>query len=77
MEEAERSNMSKKNIGSDFDEFLSENAILEEATAVAVNRVSAWQMEQELKARWAEIERGDVELIPGEEVFADIRCILS
>jgi len=32
-------NMSKKNIGSNFDEYLSENAILDEATAVAVKRV--------------------------------------
>ncbi len=65
--------MSKKNIGSGFDEFLSESAIQDEVTAVAVKRVSAWQIEQELKARWAEIERGDVELIPAAEVFANIR----
>jgi hypothetical protein len=65
--------MSKKDIGSSFEDFLSENAILDEATTVAVKRVSAWQIEQELKARLAEIERGDVELIPATEVFADIR----
>ncbi len=35
----------------------------------------AW--ETEIKARWAEIERGDVELIPATEVFADIRRKLS
>lgn len=64
--------MSKKNIGSNFDEFLSENAALHEATTVAVGRVSAWQIE-ELRARWEEIERGDVELIPAAEVFTDIR----
>lgn len=43
--------MSKKNIGSSFDEFLSENAILDDATAVAVKRVIAWQIEQEMKAQ--------------------------
>ncbi len=40
-----------KNIGSSFDEFLSENAILDDATAVAVKRVIAWQIEQEMKAQ--------------------------
>lgn len=64
--------MSRKSIGSNFDEFLSENATLDDATAVAVKRVSAWKLEQEIKSRWAEIERGDVELIPATEVFTDI-----
>lgn len=45
--------------------------MLDEATAVAVNRVGAWQIE-EFKVRWAEIERGDVELISATEVFADV-----
>ena len=35
----------------------------------------AWEIE--IKARWAEIERGDVQLIPASEVFADIRRKLS
>ena len=35
----------------------------------------AW--ETEIKARWAEIERGEVKLIPATEVFADIRRKLS
>jgi putative addiction module component (TIGR02574 family) len=35
----------------------------------------AW--EAEIKTRWAEIERGDVKLIPATEVFADIRRKLS
>lgn len=65
--------MSRKNIGSSFDEFLSENAILGEATVAAAKCISAWKLEQEIKSRWAEIERGDVELIPATEVFADIR----
>jgi len=40
--------MKKKNIGSDFDDFLREEGMLEEATAVAVKRVIAWQIEQEM-----------------------------
>jgi len=43
--------MSKKNIGSSFDDFLSENAMLDEATAVAVKRVIVWQIGQEMKAQ--------------------------
>ncbi|MDD4911165.1 MAG: addiction module protein [Sideroxydans sp.] len=35
----------------------------------------AWEIE--IKARWAEIERGEVKLIPATEVFADIRRKLS
>lgn len=35
----------------------------------------AWEIE--IKARWAEIERGDAQLIPASEVFADIRRKLS
>ncbi|OIR01902.1 putative addiction module component [mine drainage metagenome] len=35
------------------------------------------EWEAEIKARWAEIERGDVKLIPATEVFADIRRKLS
>ena len=31
-------------IGSDFDDFLKEEAILEEATAIAAKRVIAWQI---------------------------------
>jgi hypothetical protein len=66
-------NMNRKNIGSNLDKFLSESAIPDEVTAVAVKRVSAWKLEQEMKSRWAEIERGDVELIPATEVFTGIR----
>jgi hypothetical protein len=43
--------MSKnKHIGSDFDAFLAEQGELEEATAVAVKRVIAWQIEQAMQA---------------------------
>jgi len=43
--------MAKKNIGSSFDDFLKEEAMLEEVTAVAMNRVIAWQIAQEMKAQ--------------------------
>ena len=43
--------MSKKHVGSNFDDFLAEEAMLEEATATAVKRVIAWQIEQEMKAQ--------------------------
>ncbi|MEC5159561.1 XRE family transcriptional regulator [Janthinobacterium sp. CG_S6] len=41
--------MKKKNIGSSFDDFLAGESMLEEATAVAVKRVIAWQIAQEMK----------------------------
>lgn len=37
-------------IGSSFDEFLIENGQLEEASAVAVKRVIAWQLAEAMKA---------------------------
>ena len=43
--------MSKKNIGSNFDDFLKEEATLEGATAVALRRVIAWQIGEEMKAQ--------------------------
>lgn len=43
--------MKHKNIGSNFDDFLSEEAMLQEATATAMKRVIAWQIEQEMKAQ--------------------------
>jgi hypothetical protein len=43
--------MNKKHIGSNFDNFLAEEALLDEATATAVKRVIAWQIEQEMKAQ--------------------------
>jgi len=41
--------MAKKNIGSSFDAFLKEKSILEECTAVALKRVIAWQIAEEMK----------------------------
>jgi predicted XRE-type DNA-binding protein len=43
--------MAKKNIGSSFDDFLKEEAMLEGVTAVAMKRVIAWQIAQEMKAQ--------------------------
>jgi hypothetical protein len=38
-----------KHIGSDFDAFLAEQGELEDATALAVKRVIAWQLEQAMQ----------------------------
>jgi DNA-binding Xre family transcriptional regulator len=43
--------MAKKNIGSSFDDFLKEEAMLEDATAVALKRVIAWQIAEEMKTQ--------------------------
>jgi hypothetical protein len=43
--------MSKKNIGSSFDDFLEEESLLEFSTAVALKRVIAWQIDQEMNAQ--------------------------
>ena len=40
--------MAKRNIGSDFDEFLEEEGLLEEATAVAVKRYIAFQLVEKM-----------------------------
>ncbi|NIE87134.1 MULTISPECIES: XRE family transcriptional regulator [unclassified Burkholderia] len=43
--------MANQHIGSDFDAFLAEDAMLEEAAAIAMKRVIAWQIEQEMKVQ--------------------------
>lgn len=43
--------MDAKNIGSNFDDFLAEDAMLDAATAMAVKCVIAWQIEQGMKAK--------------------------
>jgi predicted XRE-type DNA-binding protein len=43
--------MKSKNIGSNFDDFLMEEGLLEEAAAVAVKRVIAWQIAEEMKVQ--------------------------
>ena len=41
--------MDKKHIGSDFDDFLRDEDILDEAEAVATKRVIAYQLAQEME----------------------------
>lgn len=43
--------LNKENIGSNFDEFLTEEPILEDATAIALKRAIAWQIAEEMKAQ--------------------------
>jgi len=40
--------MAKKNIGSSFDDFLEEEGLLEEATAVAIKRYIAFQLAEKM-----------------------------
>jgi hypothetical protein len=40
--------MKKKHIGSSFDDFLKEESIFDRSSAVAVKRIIAWQIEQEM-----------------------------
>jgi antitoxin HicB len=40
--------MKKKHVGSSFDDFLKEQSIFDHSSAVAVKRVIAWQIEQEM-----------------------------
>ena len=43
--------MKAENIGSSFDDFLQEEGLLDEANAVAIKRVIAWQIDQEMKTQ--------------------------
>jgi len=43
--------MSNRHIGSDFDEFLTEEGLREEVTAAAIKRVIAWQSAEAMKGR--------------------------
>ena len=43
--------MKKEHIGSDFDAFLAQEGLLAECNAVALKRVIAWQITQEMKRR--------------------------
>lgn len=40
----------KSRIGSDFDQFLADEGILEHTTAVAIKRVIAWQIQKVMKS---------------------------
>lgn len=44
-------NTPSPHIGSSFDDFLAEDAMLVEVSAVAIKRVVAWQIAQEMKAQ--------------------------
>ena len=56
-------NMSKKHVGSDFDEFLEEQGVREVVTAQAIKCVIVWQIAKATKAkkmtRSALASRGD------------------
>jgi len=43
--------MARKNIGSDFDEFLDEEGLLEDVTVVAVKRYIAFQLAEKMSER--------------------------
>ena len=43
--------MNKKNIGSNFDDFLKEEKIYEQVQAVAIKRVIAYQIAEEMKKK--------------------------
>jgi len=43
--------MKRDHIGSDFDDFLKQDGMLAECEAGALQRVVAWQIEQEMKRR--------------------------
>ena len=43
--------MSRKNMGSGIDEFLKAEGIFEEAQALAIKEVVAWQLAQAMKAK--------------------------
>ncbi len=41
--------MKKKNVGSSFDDWLRDEGLYEEATSVAVKRVLAWQITEQME----------------------------
>ena len=43
--------MEQNNIGSNFDDFLKEEALLDEATVMTLKRVIAWQIAEDMKAQ--------------------------
>lgn len=44
-------NKLNRHVGSDFDDFLAEDGLLEEATEVAIKHVIAWQIAEAMKSR--------------------------
>lgn len=49
--------MKKEHIGRDFDSFLEAEGTLDEATAEAVKRVIAWQIEQKIKTGLTKVKK--------------------
>jgi len=47
--------MNGKHIGSSFDDFLAEDATLQDATAVAVKRVIAWKIVGEMPGAFNDV----------------------
>ena len=43
--------INKKHVGSNFDDFLEEEGILDEVEAVAIKRIIAYELEQEIQKR--------------------------
>lgn len=43
--------MTNPHVGSSLDDFLAEEAMLQEATAIAVKRVIAWQIQEEMTSQ--------------------------
>jgi hypothetical protein len=43
--------MKTSNMGSNFDDFLAEEGMLEEVTVIAVKRMVAWQIAQAMKGQ--------------------------
>ena len=71
--------MAKRNIGSDFDEFLEEEGLLEEITAVAVKRYIAFQLIEKMDesnlskaemARRMETSRSALDRLLSQSFFA-------
>jgi uncharacterized protein YuzE len=58
--------LENQHIGSDFDDFLKEDGILEEVAATAVKRVIAWQLTEAMKR--LHISKNDTQRISGQEV---------
>ena len=78
-------------IGSDFEDFLRDEGRLEEAAAVAIKRVLAWEiqramdsagvsqteMARRMKTSLAAYRRGELKAIPLQEVLAKYRAPCS
>lgn len=59
-EEEEELRMNEKHLGSDFDDFLREEALLEQAEAVAARRVQAYRLPEAMKEQ--QLSKGAIAL---------------